>query len=166
MKPSHFIIAAAAIATIFLSVATSSFAENSPKAVVSMFCKPDFEGHRLGSSAYAPIKPLVMYQAEPGWDTALGIRSYEILNEKIEGDTAEVSVRYDIDRSWPDDIGDVGRYRIATFTLSRMAGVWKIAKPVVFPRVSSKLLCSEYKFCTDIDKQIPLNPPFVKGDLQ
>ena len=43
------------------------------------------------------IQPLIAYPAEPGWDVAIGIRSFRIKSENIHGNKAEVVVEYDID---------------------------------------------------------------------
>ena len=124
------------------------FAAETPKEVVTRFCKLDFEGHRLSSASYSQIAPLVMYPDEPGWDTVLGVHKYEIVNQTIEGNAAKVTVRYEIDRSWPYEIEIVNKLRNGTFNLNQENGTWKISKCIGFPRVSSQYLCIKYKFCS------------------
>jgi len=135
------------MAALFVPAALPCFAAaGGPGDVVSRFCELDFEGHRLSASGYESVKPLVSYPAEPGWDRVLGIRSDEVGEESIDGSSARVLVRYEIDRFWPDDLEDTGKYREETFTLSR-EGDWKINRPIPLPRVSTELLCREYDNC-------------------
>ena len=141
-------IFAVPISILIIFAASQSYASETPSGVVAEFCKLDFEGHRLSSAAYEPIKPLIMYLAEPGWDIVLGVHSYELSSETIEGNIAKVIVHYEIDRSWPVDIGDISKYKTETFMLAQENGFWKISKYIQFPRVSSELLCSKYKYCT------------------
>ena len=141
-------IIVATFGILALLPAPRSLAADTPKEVVARFCQLDFEGHRLSSDTYSPIEPLIMYPAEPGWDTMLGVQSFKISGEKIEGNTAKVIVSYEIDRSWPEDVGDTSEYKSETFNLNRVNSTWRISEYVVYPRVSTDLLCSKYKFCT------------------
>ena len=124
------------------------FATETPKEVVARFCKLDFEGHRLSSASYPHIAPLVMYPEESGWDTVLGVSKYEIRNQTIEGNTAKVTVHYEIDRSWPLEMERINELSNATFNLKQENGTWKISKCVGQPRVSSDYLCIKYKYCS------------------
>ena len=128
-----------------LLVATQTYAADTPKEVVAKFCKLDFEGNRIGD--YSKIEPLISYPAEPGWDVVLGISKYEIFNEKIDGDSAEVTVKYQIDRAWFEDFDEKKEHEIETFKLKQVDGVWRISEYIVYPRVSSKVLCSQRKLC-------------------
>ena len=134
-------------AAFILFTASLCFAGESPSEVVAHFCELDFKGHRLSSATYAPIEALIIYPAESGWDTVLGVRSYAIQSESIEGNTATVVVRYEIDRSWPDEIKDTSKYQVETFSLLQENDSWKLTKYIMLPRVSSELLCKQYKFC-------------------
>jgi len=124
------------------------FAAETPQEVVARFCQLDFEGHRLSSASYAKIAPLVMYLDEPGWDRVLGVYKYEIVNQTIEGNSAQVTVHYEIDRSWPQQIEIVNKFSNQTFNLKQENGIWKISKCIGLPRVSVDLLCIKYKFCS------------------
>lgn len=135
-------------AAFTLFSATLCFAGESPKEVVAQFCELDFKGHRLSSATYDPIEMLIMYPAEPGWDTVLGVHSYLIQGETIEGNTATVVVDYEIDRSWPDAIKDTSNYQVETFSLQHDKGSWKLTKYSMLPRVSAEFLCKQYKYCT------------------
>jgi hypothetical protein len=136
-----------AVIIIVLFAATHSFAAETPKEVVAQFCKLDFEGHRLNPDTYMKIALLVMYPSEPRWATVLGVSRYEITDETIEGNTAKVTVYYEIDRSWPETIRETNMYKTEIIILNQENGKWKISKQIMFPRVSSKLLCTKYKFC-------------------
>lgn len=139
----HFLL----FAIISIFSAPLCFAGGSPRDVVAQFCELDFNGYRLSSATYAPIEALIMYPAEPGWDTVLGIHSYEILRDSINGNSATVVVQYKIDRSWPDAIKDTSMYQVETFSLQQVEETWKLTKFIILPRVSSELLCKQYNFC-------------------
>lgn len=92
MNPFRAKIIAASIGVFALFSASQSLAADTPKEVVARFCQLDFEGHRLSSATYIPIESLIIYPAEPGWDAMLGVHSYEITDEKIEGNDAKIIV--------------------------------------------------------------------------
>ena len=103
----------------------------------------------MATATYDEIGNIVSYPAEPGWDIAIGIHDYKILSEIIEGDIARVSVHYDIDRSWPSVFDNYKEFQDEVFLLNKVGGEWKISKYIVYPRVSTSLLCSKYKYCSD-----------------
>jgi len=117
MKRSLFLFAAFSLFLVPLC-----FADENPREVVEKFCELDFKGHRLSLATYTPIEALIMYPAESGWETVLGVSSYEVQSESIVGDSATVVVRYKINRSWPDAIKDTSKYQVETFTLQRDKG--------------------------------------------
>jgi hypothetical protein len=133
------------IFTLFFS--TEKAVAETPKEVVAAFCKLDFEGNRLSSEKYKNIKSLVSYPDEPGWDTVIGIHGYEIKKEKIENASAEITVEYEIDRQWPNNPSNKEKYKTETFHLKQENSKWKITKYIMFPRVSSKILCTEHGYC-------------------
>ena len=120
-------------------------ADESPSEVVRKFCQLDYEGARLSSEAYSAILPLIAYPAEPGWDTAVGIKGYALKKEMINGDVAEVVVEYDIDQIWPE--GDPPN-REETIKLVKYGHVWKIQEYILYPRVSTIVLCKEHAQCS------------------
>jgi hypothetical protein len=109
----------------------------------------DFNGNRLASETYYEIAEIVSYPAEPGWDIAIGIHSYKIVSEKIEGNTAKVTVHYVIDRSWPSSFDNYKEYQEEVFLLNKVGGEWKISMFISYPRVSKSLLCLKYNYCSD-----------------
>jgi len=137
------------IITIILALclsASSSMAEDSPSEVVRKFCQLDYEGARLSSKTYSAILPLIAYPAEPGWDTAVGIKGYSIKNEMIVDDAAEVVVKYAIDQIL--HAGDPPRSE-EKFVLVKHGHDWKINEYISYPRVSAIVLCNEYSQCSN-----------------
>lgn len=145
MNKTIIIKAVIMIFTLFFSA--EKVVAETPKEVVAAFCKLDFEGSRLSSEKYKDIKPLVAYPEEPGWDTVIGIYGYEIKKESIENSSAEIIVEYEIDRQWPKNLDNNEQFQTETFLLKQEKGKWKILKYIMFPRVSSELLCTVYGYC-------------------
>jgi len=136
------------VSFVFIIVSASmGFAGDTLREVVEKFCQLDYNGDRMISSTYNSIEPLISYPAEPGWDIVIGIIGYKIIDEKITDNSATIQVQYDIDRSWPVRIKDINKYSIVTFSLEMKECKWKISKYILYPRVSSKLLCEDYGYC-------------------
>ena len=131
------------VVVLYLPISMGIAAET-PSDVVRKFCQLDYEGARLSSDTYKKIIPLVAYPEEPGWDIVIGIRSYEIKNEHIQGNKAEVIVKYDIDRSWPPGIRPNNREVVK---LVKLDGIWRIEEYVTSLRVSVEILCKEFNRC-------------------
>ena len=127
-------------------------AEESPSEVVKRFCQLDYEGARLSSETYSAIQPLIAYPAEPGWDTAVGIKGYALKKEMINGDVAEVMVEYEIDQIWPE--GDLPS-RQETFKLVKYGPAWKIQEYIMYPRVSAIVLCKKHSQCSSWANKSP-----------
>ena len=119
-------------------------AADTPTEVVRKFCQFDSQGARLTSDGYQKIQPLIAYPAEPGWDIVIGIRDFKIKSENIHGKKAEVVVKYDIDQSWPPGL-NMGNTEIIELIESN--GIWRIAKYIDYPRVSSEVLCTKFYKC-------------------
>lgn len=131
-------------ATFLLLPISFTMAADTPIDVVRKFCQLDYEGARLSSEGFKKLQPLIAYPDEPGWDIAIGIRSFKIKSENIHGNKAEVVVEYDIDQSWPPGL-DIGNTEVVELVKSN--GIWKIEKYIDYPRVSSKVLCTKYDKC-------------------
>jgi len=132
---------------LFLAFPTSIAAGEKPSDIVKKFCELDFSGHRLNGVKYKKIIPLVNYPDEPSWDTAISIKSYILESEKIDGNKAFIKVKYQIIGSWPAELSGINKYSEELFELEKFNDEWKIIKYIVYPRVSSQVMCSEYKYC-------------------
>ena len=144
LKTATFIVVIMTTLTPFVALSADY-----PKEVVAEFCKLDFVGNRLSSATYKNISPLVMYPEEPGWDTVLDIRNHNVADEVVEGDFVKVSVLYEIDRMWPKDTRGKSDFKFETFILKNDGSNLKIAEFIMFPRVSSDVLCTKFDYCTD-----------------
>lgn len=123
-------------------------ANNTPSQVVERFCQFDSEGFRLSTEGYSKFKGLVSYPEEPGWDTAIAIGKYKILNEKIEKNFAEVEVFYEIMGSWPGEIENIQKYKKGKFRLKKNNN-WKISEYLAYPRVGAETLCRKHQYCIE-----------------
>lgn len=109
--------------------------------VVSKYCQLDYEGARTPAGKYGEIRNLMAWgtdQDEPGWDCFKIISRYRILNEKINGAAATVTVEYTIIASvWSSARIDKNSYiNTVDVELLETPSGWKIRKYVVYPRIS------------------------------
>lgn len=124
--------------------ATTHVTPATPEEVVGRFCQLDLEGARLSSDTWPRVVPLVTWERQPDTDPVYLVSGYEVGAGRIEGERAEVPVRYEvIDRigvPWKEAEGDLESSSTVTFELVRERGVWKIAGPAITPRTSPESL--------------------------
>jgi hypothetical protein len=147
---SRIVLALVLICLIIVpSVSTLAYSEKQAHDVARVFCKLDFEGVRLSSRTWNKILPYVAWEEEPGWDIALAIKRYAIGKVVVEGQRAVVTVRYDIERSCPHsfELTQLREFETAELELVRKNGSWVINSKVLYPRVSSDILCKKYSCC-------------------
>ena len=130
---------------VFLSVST--YAQETPRDIVEKYCQYDFQGARLNSVEAQSYRLLVAYEEEPGWDTVIGVKGFEIGRVIVKDNVAVVEVNFEIDRAWPVQIEQISEYSTVKVELSLENGSWKISKYIPFPRVSSEALCKKWGFC-------------------
>lgn len=115
------------------------FAQKSipPAEVVRAFCKLDFEGARLEAANYPKIAKLYSWKGEPGWDTALIVKSFRVKPVANNGNTASVIVEY---TQYGELAGEEFHLKeganAARFKLKKISGSWRIIAPVIPPHVS------------------------------
>jgi hypothetical protein len=107
-----------------------------PEEVVKTYCRLDFEGARLGSSEFPEFGNLYSWEEEPGWDTAIIVKSFQVKSVKTNGNNATVVVEYvQLGKMGETLTLRQGDERI-NFKLKKSSGSWRIVAPVVAPHVS------------------------------
>lgn len=137
-----------AMALLLAACATTVHVPATPEDTVQRFCRLDFEGARLSSDTYHRIDPLVTWKEQVDMDPVYLVRGYEVGGSKIEGDRAEVPVKYDLisrlDVPWhpghPDLAADLAANAEVVFRLVRHRGAWKIDGPAITPHASPEAL--------------------------
>jgi|WetSurMetagenome_2_1015567.scaffolds.fasta_scaffold532334_1 hypothetical protein len=128
---------------LFLSIAL--WGQCKPDEVVMTFCRLDATGVRLGWLDCGATDSLVLWSGEPGWDQAMVIDGYDLLQSHRSGDTMIVSVRYRQVGWWSGGellpapgkpIGDAAHAEIVNFKLVETRNCWKILTPLVMPHIS------------------------------
>ena len=119
------------------------------RSVVENYCSLDSSGARLSSYSYESIKPLIAYEDEPGWDTIIGIESFNIISISISGNSATAIVKYEIVRAHPINlpIAELEKLSNSTVKLVKQEGFWRIQDYIIFPRVNNSLVCKSSKSC-------------------
>ncbi len=124
---------------LILSGETSSNETRSgPAEVVKKYCQLDFGGVRLSGATWRQVAPLIAWEDEPGWDTAVVVSGFHISSSRQIGDRATVAVIYQVQGIVAGEGPFVAKRKPETveFQLSRVQNGWKIAKPVIPPHVS------------------------------
>lgn len=122
-----------------------SHSAKSPKDVVLKFCLSDAEGKRLSSDTWTAIMPLITWTDEPGWDTAVVISDFRVINAEVSSVKATVSVKYHILGSVSVDFKKGDTYETEKFELVYVNGTWKIDKPVITPHVYKKAIIKHFR---------------------
>jgi hypothetical protein len=135
------------ISAVFLFGAFSAAevaGETTADEVVKAFYSADFNGARLTPEKYkAVIRPLIVWEHEPGWDTVFVTkRAYVSKSESNEDGKATVEVRYDVLGIWSSDepLTLLGFKEVVDFMVIRTKQGWKIKGPVFYPHVSPEAL--------------------------
>lgn len=114
-------------------------AEESPQDVVKKYFTADLNGVRLSGQTYKTIKPLIVWEHEPGWDFAFITDDVKIYNmQKISNTEVSVEVRYRIVGILSgDDLSEYYFKEVIDFVVTREGARWKIKKPIFPPHISS-----------------------------
>jgi hypothetical protein len=121
--------------------------ETPPASVVQEYCRLDFEGARLSSQNpdNERISELVTWHIEPGWDTSVVIRTFEIVSTSLGPRKSSVTVRYIV-------LGNMFGAKITpprqheelvTFVLTKSRNAWRIERPLIVPHASVPATISE-----------------------
>jgi hypothetical protein len=110
----------------------------SPKEVVKAYCQLDLQGARLASSGFPELANLYAWEEEPGWDTAIIVKSFQVKSVKTNGNNATVVVEY-------VQLGNMAGETLTlkqgddqiSFKLKKSSGSWRIVAPVMAPHVSA-----------------------------
>lgn len=138
---SFFFIIFAAINILSIDATAQSL---TPSQTIEIYARADYEGIRLTSGNYLSritTKLLSLYGTddvdEPGYDMVFVINGYKIINETIDGDTAFVTIQYDIicDISAYESIFNTRKEELSV-RLVKINNEWRLKYPIVPPRVS------------------------------
>jgi len=136
---------------------------NTPESVVNKYYQADLRGARLSAEGYQKIKPLILWEHEPGWDLVFVTK--EARTEKtgqLRNGEMYVTVFYEVAGILNgDELLEVEFTQVVTFTIIKKNTQWKIKQPVIFPHVSqlalSKHLEEVIKEVQDKKRETKLN---------
>jgi hypothetical protein len=115
-------------------------AKRKPADVVKEYCQLDLQGARLSGETWSRVAPLVGWEDEPGWDSAILASGYHVQSTTVRPDHASVIVVFRVLGSLEDDKpfapARKGKYETISFHLERAGDSWKIVRPVIPPHVS------------------------------
>ncbi len=133
--------------------------------VVRLYCQLDFDGNRLSSRTYAKIGSLSQWEDEPGWDTIILVKAFDVMDSSMVGDSATCTVRYDIvailagekivfpeEPEWQKYSTRMTLPEVC-FELSFVRDCWKVFRPVVHPHVSIHCALKHIQKLLDTDKK-------------
>jgi hypothetical protein len=114
--------------------------ESPPASVVQKYCKLDLDGARLSSQNpdNETISALGTWPIEPGWDTSVVVRTFEVVSTSLGPRKSTVTVRYIV-------LGNMFGAKITpsrqheelvTFVLTKSRDAWRIERPLIPPHVS------------------------------
>jgi hypothetical protein len=141
-------ILAASLGLLVLGCATRGTVVASPEDTVRRFAQLDFDGMRLSGSTYDRINPLVTWKEQIDTDPVFIVKGFEVADAKVEGDRAEVTVKYDIvdrlDVPWhpgkANIAQDIQDNTVVTFQLLRQGSGWRIDAPKMTPHASPEAI--------------------------
>ena len=119
-----------------------------PAEVVMAFCSIDSAGARCHSGRNDTLSKLYDLSGEPGWDQSMVIDGYQLVQSHQSGDSAIVTVKYDIvgwlagaDLYFPGDKPfdfkpPLPEQELVNFKLDRSNGCWRIRGMNLMPHTS------------------------------
>lgn len=143
-----FIILIALIIQFPPEGSTSASDQCQPVEVVQAFCSLDSAGARCHSGQLDTLSVLYDLRGEPGWDQSMVIDGYGLVQSHHSGDSAIVTVRYDIvgwlagaDLYLPgdkpfDSKPPVPEEELVNFKLDKFNGCWRIRGMNLMPHTS------------------------------
>jgi hypothetical protein len=132
-KVSRCLLLVTILCCLLLSVTEAA---ESALRIVRRYCQLDSEGARLGAGSDGQIQKLSEWEAEPGWDSAVVIKSYRTKLQQSDATHASVLVTYD---EYGKLDGDQFTARQTSeevvFALTKVGSGWKIRSPKLPPHV-------------------------------
>lgn len=114
--------------------------ETSPASVVQEYCRLDLKGARLSSQNpdNERVSALVTWLIEPGWDTSVVVRTFEIVSTSLGPSKSSVTVRYIVlGNMFGAKITQSRQHEeLVTFVLTKSRDLWRIERPLIAPHVS------------------------------
>jgi hypothetical protein len=114
------------------------FQEGSPANALWSYLQGDFSGERLERATWTKYKELVLWPAEPKWESAYVVRSFRVESGKLEGKKATCESTF-------DTMGELDletfKYQtsptqqVVPYTLEAGKEAWKIGLPMLRPHV-------------------------------
>ncbi|MDB5097948.1 MAG: hypothetical protein JWM80_2369 [Cyanobacteria bacterium RYN_339] len=114
------------------------FDEGSPAGSLWSYLQGDFAGERLERATWTKYKEMVLWPAEPKWESAYVVRSFRVEGGKVEGKKAAAECTF-------DTMGelDLETYKYQTsptrqvvpYQLEFGPDTWKIGLPMLRPHV-------------------------------
>jgi len=116
--------------------------DNTPDSVVKKYYQADLDGARLSAEGYRKIKPLILWEHEPGWDLVFVTKGARIdKTGQLRTGEIYVTVFYEVlGILTGDELLEIEFTQVVTFNLIKKNGQWKIKQPVIFPHVSQLAL--------------------------
>ncbi|MCE5311748.1 MAG: hypothetical protein LLF86_01195 [Nitrospiraceae bacterium] len=121
--------------------------EIGPEEVVKKYYTVDLEGARVDGKSYkALVRPLIIWENEPGWDFVFITKKAYISSIKKDANKASIEVRYEnAGFRNGEDVLSVDFIEVVSFTLIQKGGKWKIQAPLFYPHVSPVVLTRHYE---------------------
>jgi len=125
---------------VFLNnlIANAHSEELNPEDIVKKYYTADINGARLSSNTYNIVKPLILWENEPGWDIIFITRNAVITGKKvIHNNEIHIEARYHIIGIIAgEQILDLEFFEVINFILVKKDNTWKIKQPIFYPHVS------------------------------
>jgi hypothetical protein len=127
-------------------------AAESALRIVRRYCQLDSEGARLRGGSDGQIQELSEWEAEPGWDSAVVIKSYRTRLQQSDASHASVSVMY-------EEYGKLDGNQFSAnqtteevvFTLTKVGPDWKIRSPKLPPHVRPAALVAHINHIISVE---------------
>lgn len=125
---------------VLIAQITNSLNGASPTSVIQEYCKLDFVGARLSSQTLdnQSITELGTWLEEPGWDSFVVIRNFEIVNSSMGKMKSSVTVRYFVlgKMFGAKIVASRQHEELVTYVLTKSGNAWRIQHPLIAPHVS------------------------------
>lgn len=112
---------------------------NEPSDIVKQFYTADLKGARLSGDRYIEVDKYILWEDEPGWDSALIVDKVNICRAKfINKDECLVEVRYHVigTDAGGDSFSSADYTEVINFLVVKQNNSWKIKQPVFLPHIS------------------------------
>jgi len=146
-KPMQIPLRTSLLVACFACCLTLPAQAQEPKAIVQQYCQADYKGTRLDGGSWRNIADLILWDNEPGWDSAVIVGSYRV-NDIVSQDDSVATVRVEYEvlgvlegASWRPVLRDnpqhsiLSRWAETDFELVHTSTGWRIRSPVMLPHV-------------------------------